>query len=670
MMWMEIQLACHGDAIFVAGRGCRGERTRTRPLGPAFTLHELGRFRVDVGNAVARLGPLEGAGLEQARALYAALFDGELQDVYVRLAEAAAGRRERLLVRITADDPRLQAVPWEAACRPQTSHGFLASAADIVVARGVSSVEPCEPREVRRALRVLPVLAIDDASLLLGLRQILADDIAAGAIELLPPIAGAAVRNPTLFELLRAGPPPHVLHFYGHGGFDRHDNPVIRLADDEHGERSFLPVEVFAEELRGYFGNLRLIYLQACSGARPGAFASAAETFARSGVDAVVAHLWPVKADVARAATRDFYRTLVGARAGAGDVGASIQASRRTLLGEGAQGLSPVLTLRGQDTRLFDLEGRRLSPPTPVAAVDEARDVSAPFRRIAGGSFSAIVGSVWDDASLRTIHERLRDAVGGLLAAQGERTDPNLPLYSLAQRLALLAGPLKLNRLFQKVLGGAYQRGEIPASVDALAPLLRPGVHTTLLWLPLLEHALLRHHPRRPLYVVQPGLPNGDERRLIMVKRPDEPDWEELGEVPRIDLDDVFVVMRLYGGYSPEQVPVLTTPQLTEDDHIQGLVELRYIVPPEWERAMLGWLRSRPVMCVGLSALDWRHRMLLRWLFDQRPPPAGSLVVLGESQREEAIWEARGAGLPGPSSFTAFRAATDLFVAALRGALP
>ncbi len=104
----------------------------------------------------------------------------------------------------------------------------------------------------------------------------------------------------------------------------------------------------------------------ACSGARPGVFASAAEILARSGVDAVVAHLWPVRAEVARAAALDFYTHLIGAHNGSGDIGASVQASRRTLLASGADGFSPVLYLRGPDSRLFDLEGRRVRPPRPT----------------------------------------------------------------------------------------------------------------------------------------------------------------------------------------------------------------------------------------------------------------------------------------------------------------
>jgi hypothetical protein len=72
---------------------------------------------------------------------------------------------------------------------------------------------------------------------------------------------------------------------------------------------------------------------------------------------------------------------------------------------------------------------------------------------------------------------------------------------------------------------------------------------------------------------------------------------------------------------------------------------------------IMGWLRTRPVLCVGVSALDWRHRMLLRWLFDQRPPPVGSLAVLAAGQLEDEIWEKRGAGLPGAGHFAVIREA-------------
>jgi len=668
MIWMEIEIRVDGDRVRVAARGSRGERTREHELA-GFNANKLMSFRVAVGNAIARSEPLEGATLDQARALHEALLAGEVRDLYVRLGAVAGDQKQRLLIRLMIDNPKLKAIPWEAACRPNANLGFLASAADVIVARGVNSVDPWQPREIRRALKILPVLAIPDRSVLDGLESALADHVATGAIEILPPIEGDAVRNPILFERLRSGPSPHVLHFLGHGGFDRRRNPVIRLADDDDGEATLLPIEVFAEELRDCSDTMRLIYLQACSGGRPGVFASAAELLVRAGIDAAVAHLWPVKSEIARAAALDFYTHLIGARGGLGDVGASSQASRRTLVAKSADAFSPVLYLRGPDARLFDVEDRHLRPPRPSRGGRGAgpEDLPRPVAELLQGPFSLILGEAWWDEATLEVHQRLRKSLVEALRRAGEGEFESIPLHSLAERYALLAGRIKLDRLFQRELRKIQSKYDAPSIVDALTRHLGPGVHTTLLWLPFLEHVLARHHPDRRLFVIQPAQ---DGRRLVMVRNPGADDWEEIDDLPRLRLEEDMVIVRVFGGYSPEEAPILTRPRITEDDHIQGLFELRYIVPPEWENAIMGWIRTRAVLCVGMSALDWRHRTLLRWCFDQRPPPPGSVAVLAEEQAEDEIWTKRGAGLPGASTFTVVRMEMSALVSALRGVDP
>ncbi len=665
MRWMEIEVRADGEALKVAARGDRGERARERTL-PGFTVRELLNFRVLVGNAIARVQELDGEALAQARTLYEAIFAGELRDLFVALS--TANEQRPLLIRWLCEDSRLQAVPWEALCRPDSSHGFLAGAADMLVARGVHSVKPWQPRELRRALRVLPVLAIPDRSVLDGLELALREHIESGAIEFLPAIEGDAARNPMLFERLRSGPSPHVLHFLGHGGFDSRRNPVIRLSDASYGERSQLPIEVFAEELRANFNTMRLIYLQACSGARPGAFGSAAQLLARAGVDAIVAHLWPVRAEVARAAALDFYTHLVGARSGSGDIAASVQSSRRTLLASGADGFSPVLYLRGPDSRLFDLEGRRLRPPKkspPRAATTDK--LPTPLRTLLSKPFSMILGAAWDDETLAEVRTRFRESL--LVALQTREEDERTtPLFSLAQRHALQAGRRKLDRLFQRVVR-AVRASANTTLLDALTRRLRPGVHVTLSWLPLLEHTIARHNPDALIYSIQPGPPGHDERRMIMVREPGDDDWEEIETLKPLRLENTYVILRLYGGYSPESQPMLVSPQLTEDDYIQGHAGLRYIVPSEWDNQIMGWLRTRPALCVGLSALDWRHRMLLRWLYDQRPLPPDSVALLAETQDERELWAKRGAGLPGGGSIAVVQEPAAALVQALEGAL-
>ena len=106
-----------------------------------------------------------------------------------------------------------------------------------------------------------------------------------------------------------------------------------------------------------------------------------------------------MRAEIARAAAQDFYAHLIGARTGGGDVGASMQASRRTLLASSADGFSPVLYLRGPDARLFDLEERRLRPPKGRAAGrgGATGELPAALRTLLQGPFSLILGEAWDD---------------------------------------------------------------------------------------------------------------------------------------------------------------------------------------------------------------------------------------------------------------------------------
>jgi hypothetical protein len=399
-------------------------------------------------------------------------------------------------------------------------------------------------------------------------------------------------------------------------------------------------------------------------------FASAAELLARSGVDAVVAHLWPVRAEVARAAAQDFYAHLIGARTGGGDVGASMQASRRTLLASSADGFSPVLYLRGPGRALFDLEERRLKPPKASPGRGRATgELPAALRTLLQGPFSLILGEAWDDEATVELRARLREGLLEALKSDGEGRGQT-PLFSLAQRYSLQGG----RHQARSAVPEGPARGPQPPRRAR-----RSSTHSRRTCGPAYTRRCCGcrcsstrspvHHPDKPLYVIQPGPPGHEDRRLVMVRKHGEDEWEEVESLPRLKLDEAFVVLRLYGGYSPEAQPMLMSPQLTEDDHIQGLFELRYIVPPEWENMIMGWLRTRPVLCVGVSALDWRHRMLLRWLFDQRPPPVGSLAVLAESQAEDEIWEKRGAGLPGTGHFAVVHDATEALIEALKGGL-
>src|SRR5262249_56335094 len=135
-----------------------------------------------------------------------------------------------------------------------------------------------------------------------------------------------------------------VVHWLGQGGVDLAGKPVLRVADDEDGEEAWITAEALGRELSSSFcEELRLVILEACEGAKAGALGSAAEILAAAGADAVVAHLWPVKADAARTCSAEVYRALTAAERTQGDIGASVAAARRTLLAQSAEAFSPIL---------------------------------------------------------------------------------------------------------------------------------------------------------------------------------------------------------------------------------------------------------------------------------------------------------------------------------------
>lgn len=360
--WMEIEISRAGTEVRVAARGSRNEQTGwvTLPLA----IDAIQKFATDIRVFAGQGKPMAPHVVETAQLLSRSILAPQVETLRARLAEAAGGR---LLVRFAIQKSELQAVPWEALCKDEQSLGFWASSPDILPVRVVTSSAPWQPSPVPGALGVLAIAPNGDAGIV-SLEAALSRRIDAGEVQLLPPLVGPQANAANLFDRLRREPIPHVVHFIGHGGQDR-GNPMLRLADNEEGEPCWLPVELLAQQLEANLkGYLRLIVLETCEGASPGVFASAAEILARAGVDAVVAHLWPIRAEIARVFSAQFYRALAGADCGRADVAVAMNEARRTILGifeATAQAFSPVLYLRGPDGVIFDFADRQIVAPPP-----------------------------------------------------------------------------------------------------------------------------------------------------------------------------------------------------------------------------------------------------------------------------------------------------------------
>jgi len=527
-------------------------------------------------------------------------------------------------------------VPWEALCKPGTTEGFLGTDPRILLARGVHSSDPWAPREVSGAVRVLAIAPGSDAQALDVLREALAPSIEAGEIDWLDPIAGPDISAKVLFDKLRRGKTPHILHWLGHGGVDMKGRPSLRLADDEDGEEVWMTAEALARELAPHFyEELRLVILEACEGAKAGMLGSAAEDLAKAGADAVVAHLWPVKADVARTCSTEIYRSLTSASA-AGDIGASVAAARRTLLVQSAEAFSPVLFLRASESILFDFSRRKVAKPTGKRKV---RAVAPALQSLLDKPpFTLVLGDVDED------RVALREELVQFMEENGHKPDPSASLSAITQRCVLRFGEEVLHSLFQQAIVGDMQE-PLPL-VRALGGIVSPGVHVTLLWRPHLERAIAEMQPQRTIYAIQVALGGNNAKPRVVKRAGGAPNFRMEAVMPkRFDVENDIVVLRMYGGYSPEARPIFSPPVLTEDDHIHGILGDR---PPQWLEELLSRPRIHPGLFVGLSVLDWRNRLLLRWLYDQRPAPKDSLAILrpDADAGEPEIWDS-GGGLPG-----------------------
>ncbi len=391
----DIVLSMHGRSVSAQGQ-MGGAWTKAHTLDPEFSIEQLEAFTAKVGSAAQYARSFDNSLLDMAHALHEALFQGDLLDKLTRASERAG---DTLVVRLIIEDARLQKVPWEALCKPGTSADFLATGTRLQVVRGITSTVPVKPRHVDGALRILviapqgPEISVNALKLAAGQSK---------AIEWLDPFVGASATWANVSRRLRTGLRPHVIHFLGHGGLDNQGHPALRFADDDDGDEVWIKAETLAHEVKANLADeLRLIVLEACEGAAPGLFGSAAQILVRADVESVISYLWPVRAAASLGASKAFYETLTAGQTARGNVLASVSAARRTLLAESAAGFSLLLHVRNASPVVFDF-----------ASATERAPFTVPFQQD-----KRFLGR---DDDLKKLHELLQaDAAIGVGALTG-----------------------------------------------------------------------------------------------------------------------------------------------------------------------------------------------------------------------------------------------------------
>jgi hypothetical protein len=298
---------------------------------------------------------------EVGQALFTALLGtGEVAGLYRASAALADVRDEGLRIVLRLGAPELAGLPWEAMYDPGVG-GFVCRRHRLVRYVPVAAAHP--PLSIRPPLRVLGVVSNPDDQGTLDtdreraqLTRALSGLADQGLAEL---VWAPSATWDGLLQALMAGP-WHVVHFIGHGDFDPDRDEGILALTGEDGQADLIEAARFADLLRQARPMPRLVMLNSCSGATVGAgdlFSGTAAALARSGVAAVTAMQYAVTDAAAVAFARGFYPALAHGRS----LDEAISAGRLAILGTSNRTLewiTPVMYLRGHDTRLFALPPR------------------------------------------------------------------------------------------------------------------------------------------------------------------------------------------------------------------------------------------------------------------------------------------------------------------------
>ena len=291
------------------------------------------------------------------RELFEAAFAGDVYAAY-RTSEAVASERgSGVQVALRLSAPGLSALPWEALYDPATET-YLCRKEPLV--RRVPAPHAPAPLAIDLPLRVLamvssprglPPLDVEHERELL--EEALRPHLDAGRvrIEWLEPVTWSGVHDKLLEQEW------HVLHFIGHGTYDLDTDEGVLAFVGRDGRPDYVAASALADLLAEAEPTPRLVLLNSCRSAAGGPddlFSGTAAALAHSGIHAVAAMQFSISDTAAIEFSRGFYSALAHGRG----IDEAVRSGRIGILGLGRgtlEWVTPVLYLRGEDTRLFEV---------------------------------------------------------------------------------------------------------------------------------------------------------------------------------------------------------------------------------------------------------------------------------------------------------------------------
>jgi hypothetical protein len=362
------------DFELTVGLGRRGEYpvgVTSAPAGDA-----RGIFRLDPASDdfQAILHRLEGGDtddeflMDLGRRLFDGIFAGDIATIFRASLGQARGQRKGLRVRLCLEPPELAALPWEY-LYDASEDRFLSISPETPLVRYVPMYGSARPIATSLPLRVLVVIANPRDVTPLDVeqeREIIEEALTEVSQRL---VHLQFVDRAVVAEINQAMRDfrPHVFHFIGHGQYRNNEASVILEDNDGHaypvGERAF------REFFQG-ISDTRLVVLNACQTATTSStkpLAGISSRILQRRLPAVVAMQYPISDSAAIVFSREFYRSLALGY----PVDAAISEARKGIFQEIGYKVRdwgiPVLFLRAQDGKLFELE---LPPSPPPPTID------------------------------------------------------------------------------------------------------------------------------------------------------------------------------------------------------------------------------------------------------------------------------------------------------------
>jgi hypothetical protein len=565
------------------------------------------------GNAFERVARDFGGGL------FEAVFGKRIYGCLRVSLDEAEKNKHGLRIRLRLGDvPELASLPWEYLFYRERQQ-FFSRSPETPIVRYLTLEERTEPLGLAPPVRVLVVTASPDGYPRLDVRKELATLSASFSnrreklqVEL-DVLEGATEQS--LRDRLQAKK-YNVVHFICHGDYDVNGKDGYVVLEDEKKKGTRLYDRELAEALSGSGGELRLVVLNSCKGARLGA---TAQSLAQAGIQAVIAMQFDITDRAAIEFSRAFYEALTR------DCPVEAAVTEARVAMKGTEWGTPALFMRSQDGWIFsEPRGSALQPlpPGELPYAGMANSIRAgsliPFL----GPSANLCGRTFGEWKLGP-HPPSDGELVAHLSAVGQ-TSGDLSLARLSQYIAVKDRSVLASEL-DNCFGREFRATALHEFLASIPGILRKGTAKSIRY-PLIvtaayDDALEREFIRlgEPfdlvVYVVEDDQtgrfyhrPHGGE--LIPIMRGSEYDG--------VKLDERTVILRLRGGvrYDPDRDSYL----ITEDDFADHLAQrdLLTLLPANIKEKLKS--SKNKFLFVGYGLPDWTLRTPVRRIWSERIP--------------------------------------------------